>query len=87
MGPIGVSLNGVPFYNQYAGMNQPLTREINSFDQGNGHPAPIAPGQENGVDGRYHYQWANIDNKKKADVIILDGSNPCLWPRRKRKYY
>ena len=42
MGPIGVSLNGVPFYNQYAGMNQPLTREINSFDQGNGHPAPIA---------------------------------------------
>ena len=38
MGPIGVSLNGVPFYNQYAGMNQPLTREVNSFDNYNGHP-------------------------------------------------
>ena len=45
MGEIGVSLNGVPFYNQYAGMNQPLTREVNSFDQYNGHPAPMGPGQ------------------------------------------
>ena len=78
MGPIGVSLNGVPFYNQYAGMNQPLTREINSFDQGNGHPAPIAPGQENGVDGRYHYHMEPIltTKAKGRNVIIgflLDG--------------
>ena len=78
MGPIGVSLNGVPFYNQYAGMNQPLTREINSFDQGNGHPAPIAPGQENGIDGRYHYHMEPIltTKEKGRNVIIgflLDG--------------
>ena len=33
MGPIGVALNGVPFYNQYAGGGAPLTNEINSFDQ------------------------------------------------------
>lgn len=46
LGPIGVSLNGVPFYNQYAGPNQPLTNEINSFDQYAGHPAQ---------QGRYHY--------------------------------
>lgn len=72
MGPIGVSLNGVPFYNQYAGMNQPLTREINSFDQGNGHPAPIAPGQENGTDGRYHYHMEPIlTSKEKGRNVIL----------------
>ena len=46
LGPIGVSLNGVPFYNQYAGPNQPLTNEINSFDQYLGHPQAT---------GQYHY--------------------------------
>jgi hypothetical protein len=39
LGPIGISRNGVVFFNQYAGPNnQPLTSEINSFDQGAGHP-------------------------------------------------
>ena len=38
LGPIGVSINGVPFFNQYAGPNRPLAFEINSFDQYNGHP-------------------------------------------------
>lgn len=39
LGSIGVALNGVSFYNQYAGPNnQPLTNEINSFDQYGGHP-------------------------------------------------
>lgn len=46
LGPIGVSVNGVPFFNQYAGPNQPLTGEIMSFDQSWGHPAP---------GGVYHY--------------------------------
>ena len=46
LGPIGVSINGVPFFNQYAGPNQPLTGEIVSFDQSWGHPAP---------GGLYHY--------------------------------
>jgi hypothetical protein len=46
LGPIGVSLNGVPFYNQYNGQNQPLGGEINSFDQYNGHPNPM---------NEYHY--------------------------------
>ncbi|MFZ6008911.1 MAG: YHYH protein [Bacteroidota bacterium] len=46
LGAIGVSLNGVPFFNQYAGPNQPLTNEINSFDQYNGHPQQT---------GSYHY--------------------------------
>jgi hypothetical protein len=33
MGVIGVGLNGVPFFNQYAAGGSPLTGEINSFDQ------------------------------------------------------
>jgi hypothetical protein len=46
LGPIGVFVNGVPLFNQYAGPNQPLTGEIVSFDQSWGHPAP---------GGLYHY--------------------------------
>jgi len=46
LGAIGISRNGVVFYNQYAGPNQPLTNEIDSFDQWLGHPQ----GQ-----GAYHY--------------------------------
>lgn len=49
LGAIGISLNGVPFYNQYAGPNnQALTFEVNSFDQANGHPQQS---------GQYHYHW------------------------------
>ncbi|MEC3908343.1 YHYH protein [Tamlana sp. 2201CG12-4] len=46
LGPIGISRNGVVFYNQYAGPDQPLTNEIDSFDQWLGHPQRI---------GQYHY--------------------------------
>jgi hypothetical protein len=46
MAAIGISLNGVPFYNQYAAGNSPLTNEIISFDQYNGHPQQF---------GGYHY--------------------------------
>jgi hypothetical protein len=46
LGPIGVALNGIPFFNQYAGPNQPLTGEVVSFDRYWGHPAPT---------GMYHY--------------------------------
>jgi len=46
LGAIGVSLNGIPFYNQYAGPNQPLTNEIVSFDRYWGHPTPSSA---------YHY--------------------------------
>ena len=46
LGPIGISRNGVVFFNQYAGPDQPLTNEINSFDQYLGHPTGR---------GQYHY--------------------------------
>ena len=45
-GVIGISLNGVPFFNQYAAMGSPLTNEINSFDQWWAHPQ---------MSGMYHY--------------------------------
>jgi len=46
MGVIGVSLNGVPFFNQYAAGGSPLTNEMNGFDQWWGHPQ---------MSGMYHY--------------------------------
>ncbi|MBY0245176.1 MAG: YHYH protein [Sphingobacteriaceae bacterium] len=47
LGAIGVALNGVALYNQYAGPNnQVLTSEINSFDKYYGHPTAIS---------QYHY--------------------------------
>lgn len=39
MGPIGISRNGIVFFNQYAAGGVALSNEINSFDQYLGHPA------------------------------------------------
>lgn len=70
LGPIGVSLNGVPFYNQYAGPNnQALTNEINSFDQYYGHPDQGS---------RYHYHaepfYLTANEGKEALLgFLLDG--------------
>lgn len=46
MGVIGVALDGVPFFNQYAAGGSPLSGEIASFDQWWAHP------QQSGM---YHY--------------------------------
>ena len=70
LGAMGVAINGVPLYNQYAGPNnQALTSEINSFDQYNGHPQQ---------QGAYHYHveplW--LTRLKGKDALIgfmLDG--------------
>ncbi|MDA8886057.1 YHYH protein [Bacteroidia bacterium] len=70
LGTIGVAINGVPLFNQYAGPNeQELTNEINSFDQYNGHP------QQQGV---YHYHIEPLyltANKGKEALMgfLLDG--------------
>jgi hypothetical protein len=69
LGPIGVSLNGVPFYNQYNGQNNPLTVEINSFDQYNGHPD-----QSNTY--HYHIEPLYLTKTKGKDALLgflLDG--------------
>ena len=72
MGPIGVALNGIPFYNQYGAGGNPLDQEINSFDQYNGHPAPGPSG------GRYHYHmepfWLTDNYGRDALIgFLLDG--------------
>jgi hypothetical protein len=69
MGPIGISLNGIPFYNQYAAGGAPLTGEINSFDQYFGHPQQ---------QGQYHYHaepYFLTTTKGKAALMgfLLDG--------------
>lgn len=70
LGPIGVSLNGVPFFNQYAGPNQPLTNEVVSFDQWWGHPSPTS---------EYHYhvepKYLTTVKTTKSSLLgfLLDG--------------
>ncbi len=70
LGPIGISRNGVVLYNQYAGPNnQPLTDEIDSFDQYNGHP-------QNTGQYHYHIEPLSITNTYGKDAFIgflLDG--------------
>jgi hypothetical protein len=54
LGAIGVAVNGVVFFNQYAGIDRttgeflPLDNEIASFDSKNGHPQ---------MTGQYHYHF------------------------------
>ncbi len=62
LGPIGVSINGVPMFNQYAGPNQPLTNEITSFDQNWGHPQQT---------GQYHY---HVEPKYLTTVKVTKSS-------------
>jgi hypothetical protein len=46
LGAMGVSLNGVPFFNQNAGPGDDILEELNTFDQYEGHPQQT---------GQYHY--------------------------------
>lgn len=69
LGVIGVSINGVPFFNQYAAGGVPLTGEINSFDQYNGHP------QMTGV-YHYHVEPLYLTQTQGRDALLgflLDG--------------
>ncbi len=76
LGAIGVSLNGVVFYNQYAGPNnQALTNEIDSFDQWLGHPQP---------QGAYHYHieptWLTAEFGEEAFLGLLADGFPVYGP-------
>lgn len=71
LGAIGIALNGVALFNQYAGPNnQALTSEIVSFDKYYGHP------QNSGV---YHYHveplYLTTVKSKKSGLMgfLLDG--------------
>jgi hypothetical protein len=68
LGPIGVAVNGVAIFNQFAGPNQPLTGEIDSFDQYAGHPQQM---------GTYHYHvepaWLTRTTREALVGVLLDG--------------
>ncbi|MES2177671.1 MAG: YHYH protein [Gemmatimonadota bacterium] len=64
LGPIGISLAGVPFFNQYNGQNRPLSAEIDSFDQYNGHPTPT---------NEYHYHVEPLYLTKTVGSSVLLG--------------
>lgn len=69
LGPIGVAVNGVVLFNQYAAGRVPLTNEILSFDRYNGHPTPQS---------QYHYHveplWLTSARGKAALIgMLLDG--------------
>ncbi|QXP59695.1 YHYH protein [Olleya sp. HaHaR_3_96] len=70
LGAIGVSLNGVPLFNQYAGPDQPLTDEFQSFDKYWGHPTG---------NGTFHYHieplYLTTVTATKSSLLgfLLDG--------------
>ena len=69
LGPMGIALNGVPIFNQYAAQRQPLTNEADSFDQYGGHPQQ---------EGQYHYhvEPTYLTATKGKDALLgflLDG--------------
>jgi hypothetical protein len=68
LGPIGVAVNGVVFFNQYNGMRQPLTAELLTFDRYNGHPSPS---------NQYHYHvepvWLTASSRSRLLGVLLDG--------------
>lgn len=68
LGPIGIAVNGVVLFNQYAAGRQPLTFEILSFDRFNGHPSPA---------NQYHYHveplWLTSTSRSRMLGVLLDG--------------
>ncbi|GIZ08847.1 YHYH protein [Flavobacterium sp. UMI-01] len=69
MGPIGVAINGVPLFNQYAAGGSPLTNEVASFDQYWGHPTGTS---------MYHYHveplyLTQTKGKEALMGFLLDG--------------
>ena len=75
LGPIGISRNGIVFFNQYAGPNnQALTNEINSFDQWLGHPA--------GTQYHYHIEPSYLTDQfgKDAFLGLLSDGFPVYGP-------
>jgi hypothetical protein len=81
LGAIGVAINGIPLYNQYAAPNTPLTDEVISFDQYRGHPTGT---------GSYHYHveplyLTNVKVTKSSLLgFLLDGF-PVYGPEENGK--
>ncbi len=76
MGPIGMAVNGVPLFNQYAAGRSPLAGEIATFDRYDGHP------QQSGM---YHYHleplWLTANHGASSLIgVLLDGF-PVYGPK------
>lgn len=76
MGPIGMAVNGVPLFNQYAAGRSPLSGEIATFDRYDGHPQQT---------GQYHYHleplWLTAGNGPSSLIgVLLDGF-PVYGPK------
>ncbi|EAY32098.1 YHYH protein [Microscilla marina] len=78
-GAIGVTVNGVAIFNQYAAPGDDLSAEINTFDQHNGHPTST---------GMYHYHieptYLTTNNKEGLVGFLLDGF-PVYGPQENGK--
>ncbi len=81
MGSIGISINGIPFFNQYAAGGNPVTNEIAGFDQWWGHPQNS---------GQYHYhvepKYLTTVKATKSALLgfLLDGF-PVYGPEENGK--
>jgi len=70
MGVMGIAINGIPFFNQYAAGGSPLTNEVTSFDKYWGHPQ---------MSGMYHYHVEPLylttvkESKSALMGFLLDG--------------
>ena len=76
LGAIGLAVNGVAIFNQYAAGRSPLGQEILSFDRYNGHPQNT---------GMYHYHveplWLTSNRGASSLIgVLLDGF-PVYGPR------
>ncbi|MCC7186406.1 MAG: YHYH protein [Acidobacteria bacterium] len=76
MGVMGIAVNGVALFNQYAAGRSPLTNEILSFDRFNGHPQQ---------QGTYHYHleplWLTARDGMSALIGVLLDGYPVYGPR------
>jgi len=76
MGPMGIAVNGVALFNQYAAGRSPLTNEILTFDRYNGHPQQT---------GQYHYHleplWLTARDGEAALIGVLLDGYPVYGPR------
>jgi len=76
LGAIGMAVNGVAIFNQYAAGRSPLGAEILSFDRFNGHPQQ---------QGQYHYHveplWLTSNSGVSSLIGVLTDGFPVYGPK------
>ncbi len=76
LGAIGMAVNGVAIFNQYAAGRSPLGAEILTFDRFNGHPQQ---------QGQYHYHveplWLTSNSGASSLIGVLTDGFPVYGPK------